>query len=58
MNLFKTRNDEIINLEYIICIQNTAEDNCYRVCLRDDYCIYILKQDYDELCTRLFSTNK
>lgn len=53
--MFKTQKGEIINLEYVICIQNTAKDNCYRVCLCDGYCIYISEQDYNKLCTRLFS---
>jgi hypothetical protein len=56
--MFKTQKGEIINIEYVICIQNTAKDNSYRVCLRDGYCIYIAECYYDELCARLLSPKK
>jgi len=58
MNMFKTQNGDILNLDYIISIRHRNNPNEYIVALRDKIIFYISKQDYDELCTCLFSTNK
>jgi hypothetical protein len=58
MNMFKLQNGDILNLDYIVSIKHINNPDEYIVYLRTNVVSYISKQDYDELCTRLFSLNK
>lgn len=58
MNMFKTQNGDILNLDYIVSIRHRNNPSEYIVALRGNIIFYITKQDYDELCIRFFSTKK
>ena len=58
MNMFKTQNGDILNLDYIVNIRHRHNPSEYVVSLRGNSIVYISKQDYDELCTRFFSPKK
>jgi hypothetical protein len=56
--MFKLQNGDILNLDYIVSIKDINNPDEYIVWLPGNDICYISKQDYDELCTRLFSLNK
>lgn len=58
MNMFKTQNGDILNLDYMVSIRHRNSSDEYIVSLRGNIIFYISKQDYDELCARLFNPKK